>query len=118
MTGQMVSPLDLAAAISFTWVRTRASMTAKTSSTDRPEAAIRVCRAAFTWRIAALRSAGGLSQCGSGGNEAAWGVLVAVTARPPQWCGLTGEDPNLRAACPRHRRTHHQPRKRWQLLRV
>src|SRR5215469_12439600 len=88
MTGQIVSRRDLAAAISFTWVRTRASMTAKTSSTDRPEAAIRVRRAAFIWRIAALRSAGGLSQCGSGGNEAAWGVLVAVTARPLQRSGL------------------------------
>src|SRR5215472_17498878 len=101
MTGQIVSPADIAVAICSTRVRTRASMTAKTSSTDRPEAAIRVRKAAFTWRIAALRSAGGLSQCGSGGKEAAWGVLIAVTARPLQGSVLTAEDPNLREACPR-----------------
>ncbi|HEY4603470.1 MAG TPA: hypothetical protein VIH08_03950 [Blastococcus sp.] len=43
-------------------------MTAKTSSTVRPEAAIRARRAALISRIAAFRSAGVVSQCGSGGS--------------------------------------------------
>ena len=67
MTGQIVSPRRLAASISSTRSAICASTTAKTSSTVRPEAAMRARIAALISRIAALRSAGVLSQCGSGG---------------------------------------------------
>ena len=43
-------------------------MTAKTSSTVRPDAAMRARSAALISRIAAFRSAGGVSQCGSVGR--------------------------------------------------
>ena len=68
MTGQTVSPRCFAAAISATAAATRSSTTAKTSSTVRPEAAMRARSAALICRIAAFRSDGVLSQCGSTGR--------------------------------------------------
>ena len=73
MTGQTVSPRSLAASISATRSATRASTTAKTSSTVRPDASMRARIAALISRIAALRSAGVVSQCGS----ARWMVVIA-----------------------------------------
>src|SRR3954454_11117928 len=68
MTGQTVSPRSRAAEISSTRSRTRFSTTAKTSSTVRPEASIRVRRAALISRMAAGRSSGVSSQCGRAGS--------------------------------------------------
>ena len=65
MTGHTVAPRALSAAISSTRARTRASITSNTSRTERPDASIRARRAALTSRMAAGRSAGTVSQCGS-----------------------------------------------------
>ena len=64
MTGQIVSPRSRAAAMSSTSALIRRSTTAKTSSTVRPEAAIRARSAALICLMAAGRSAGVSSQCG------------------------------------------------------
>src|SRR4051794_12006184 len=68
MTGQMVSPRRRASSISSTATRTPCSTTAKTSSTVRPEAAMRARSAVLIARIADLRSAGVCSQCGRTGR--------------------------------------------------
>src|SRR3954452_20412211 len=65
MTGHTFSPRALAASISCTrsvrwWV-----MTAQTSSTVRPDASMRARIAALISRVAAFRSSGVVSQCGS-----------------------------------------------------
>ena len=65
MTGQTVAPEALSAAISSTRARTRASITPNTSRTDRPDASIRARSAALISRMAAGRSSGAVSQCGS-----------------------------------------------------
>jgi hypothetical protein len=78
MTGQISSPRAFAAAISATAAATRASTTAKTSSAVRPEAAMRSRSAGLISRIAAFRSSGVLSQCGSGGSCA--GCVAAGAA--------------------------------------
>ena len=70
MTGQIVSPRSRAAVIWSTSVVICSSTTAKTSSTVRPEAAMRARSAALICRMAAGRSAGGCSQCGSAGSGA------------------------------------------------
>ena len=67
MTGQIVSPRRLASSISATRSAICASTAAKTSSTVRPEASMRARMAALISRVAASRSSGVLSQCGSGG---------------------------------------------------
>ena len=72
MTGHTASPRALASSISATRSAIRASIAAKTSSTERPEASMRARIAAFVSRIAALKSAGVVSQCGS-----AWMVVIA-----------------------------------------
>src|SRR3954451_8763340 len=85
MTGQISSPRAFAASISSTAVATRASTTAKTSCTVRPEAAMRARIAGLICRIAAFRSAGVVSQCGSGGGVACSvrGGEVTVTVLTP-----------------------------------
>ena len=70
MTGQIVSPRSRAAVISSTSASTCRSTTAKTSSTVRPEAAMRARSAALICLMAAGRSAGVCSQCGSAGSGA------------------------------------------------
>ena len=65
MTGQIVSPRALAASISSTRSVSWAVTASQTSSTVRPEASMRARIAALISRVAALRSSGVLSQCGS-----------------------------------------------------
>jgi hypothetical protein len=81
MTGQIGSPRSRAAAISPTSALIFCSTTAKTSSTVRPEPAMRVRSAALTYLIASGRSAGVCSQCGSAGSGAVWGTGWAGTGR-------------------------------------
>ena len=67
MTGQTVSPRAFVRRdLGDPLPRRAASTTAKTSSTVRPEAAMRSRSAALISRIAAGRSSGVVSQCGSG----------------------------------------------------
>ena len=61
-------------------------MTAKTSSTERPEAAMRARKVALTSRIAAGRSSGVVSQWGRAGRWLMSGAVVRVMARPPFGC--------------------------------
>ena len=82
MTGQTVSPRSFSAAISATRSATRSSMTAKTSSTVRPEASMRARSAALISRIAACRSSGGVSQCGSVGRAGVPRVEADVMSAP------------------------------------
>ena len=76
MTGQTFSS---AASISATRSATLASTAANTSSTVRPEASMRARMAALVSRIAAFRSGGVVSQCGSGG---AWRVGLLIASLP------------------------------------
>src|SRR4051812_7890369 len=69
MTGQTDSPRALVARMSSTARCTRASITAKTSSTVRPDAAIRARSACLISAVAAARSVGVLSQCGNAGRR-------------------------------------------------
>src|ERR1700683_4919312 len=78
MTGQTVSPRSRAATISPTSAISCCSTTSKTSSTVRPEAAMRARRAALTCAMAAGMSAGACSQCGSGGSAAVSGCVTAT----------------------------------------
>src|SRR3954454_22857088 len=88
MTGHTFSPRALAASISCTrsvrwWV-----MTAQTSSTVRPDASMRARIAALISRVAASRSSGVLSQCGSDG---AWvGVGIALSYREDSLLDVQG----------------------------
>src|SRR5215469_15973204 len=66
-----------AAMISSTSAVTCRSTKAKTSSTVRPEAAIRARMAALTCVMAAGISAGACSQCGNGGSAAVAGCVTA-----------------------------------------
>src|SRR3954451_6710725 len=81
MTGHTVSPRCFPATISATRAATRSSMTAKTSSTVRPEAAMRSRSAALICRIAAFRSDGVDSQCGSTGRVATVEVIPTPLVR-------------------------------------
>ena len=65
MTGQTSSPRSFAAWMSATSRSRNSSISATTSSTVRPEAAIRCRSAALISRIAAGRSVGSVSQCGN-----------------------------------------------------
>src|SRR3954452_4881222 len=67
MTGQIVSPRAFAASISSTRSVSCFVMTPQTSSTVRPDAAMRARIAALISRVAAFRSSGVDSQCGNGG---------------------------------------------------
>ena len=67
MTGQTFSPRALAASISSTCSVSRSVTAAQTSSTVRPDASMRARMAALISRVAAARSSGVDSQCGSGG---------------------------------------------------
>src|SRR3954469_7708793 len=58
-----------------------ASTTAKTSSTVRPAASMRARIAALISRVAALRSSGVLSQCGSGVVDVAGGGMVFSSSK-------------------------------------
>jgi hypothetical protein len=66
--------------MAWTSARISRSTTAKTSSTVRPEASMRARIADLTDLMAAGRSDGGCSQCGSTGREAAAGA---------DWPGIT-----------------------------
>src|SRR3984885_1181147 len=88
MTGQIVSPRCRAAVMSSTSAWMRRSTTAKTSSTVRPEAAIRARSAALIARVAAARSSGVCSQCGSVGGGTVAGRAGDDTATPSRKGGL------------------------------
>src|SRR3954451_15185635 len=78
MTGQLLSPRRLASSISSTSSVNWAVTTDQTSSTVRPDASMRARIAALISRVAASRSAGVLSQCGSGGACGVDEVVVGI----------------------------------------
>jgi hypothetical protein len=83
-TGQTVPPRSRSASISATRAATRRSTTANTSSTVRPDAAMRARIAAFTSRTAPFRSDGVVSQCGSAGSVSVV-VIPTPSVRTPYW---------------------------------